>query len=348
MSYYQSMKKSRSKATQKIRERMENEQANRNNNPNQWKLSRDKADNGYAMIRFLPASEKDFLLQQKNAAAENVTDFGPDDAIPWVLRWKHGFKHNGKWLIAECPRTIEKDCPICEIEKDKIENGIGWDQAFRQHPDRVLYSQRKGKKEYWSNILIIDDKAHPENNGKVMMFSYGEKLHEKIMRAMKPQFDDEIAINPFDPWDGANFKLKAMRKDGYINYDSSSFTDQSPIADDDDEIFAILAKSFFLSELVDPKIFKDYDKLLKDYERVVNGKTTTRTNIEDEPDKEEAENERQVNESTQQKERETHSSEDYDIPFEPDKKADRSEPDTSEDGGDDMEYFQSLLDEDED
>ena len=184
MSYFKSMKKNRKNRTEKMRERIEKEQSggSNNNDDREWKLQRDKAGNGFAIIRFLPPSEEDI----KNA--EEGTS--PEDVPPWSLVWQHGFKVNGRWFINECPRTIGKDCPVCEKEKELVEEAGGWDLP-RDHPARKVYTDRKGKKNYYSNILVVKDSANPENEGKVFIFRYGPKIHEKLVAPMFPEFEDE-------------------------------------------------------------------------------------------------------------------------------------------------------------
>lgn len=336
--YFKSMKKNRKSRTAKLRERIENDGqkgGGRNDDPREWKLQRDKANNGFAIIRFLPPSEADI-----KSAGEGVN---PEDVEPWVLLYKHGFKVNGKWFINECPRTIDKECPVCEIEKEAVEEAGGWDLP-REHPARKRYTDRKGGKNYYSNILVIKDSANPENEGKVFIFRYGTKIHEKLVAPMFPEFEDEESMDPFDPWEGANFKLKVMKKDGYINYDRSEFEDPSPIADDDDEIEEILGQMHELGTYLKADKFKSYDKLQSEYDRVVNGKAPARASIEDDDaDAAPAKRDRKVvdDDDDEPTEKPTRRGAKKKAPA---KKAD-PEP---EEGGDedDMAYFQGLLDED--
>lgn len=363
MSYYSNLKKNRKNAREKLRKRAESESSGGNDNPNQWRLTRDKSDNGFAIIRFLPASEKDFNIQATAAKTEGIT-LDPEDVVPWVLVFKHGFRVKGRWFINECPRTIGNECPVCEIEAQKIEDGIGWAKEYRDHEDRKIYGQRKGKKNYWSNILVVKDSANPENEGKVFLFCYGEKIHEKLVSAMNPEFEDEAEMNPFCPWEGANFKLKAKRKDGYVNYDSSAFEEPESISDDDDEIFAILEKTHTLNDLVAPKVFKSYDALLKQYKRTVEGAPAgARTSVDDDDTPHAEKNlDKKVNEDDEgsdepkkdsktrkpPKDRKPPKPKDEEPPFDTDENPEpATEPEKGDDDGDDdMAYFQSILDDD--
>jgi len=93
---------------------------------------------------------------------------------------------------------------------------------------------------------------------------------------MQPEFEDEEAIDPFDFWQGANFKLKAKNVAGYRNYDSSEFAAQSALLDDDDAMEAIWKKEYSLAELVAADQFKDYDTLKKRLDYVLGNKGTPR------------------------------------------------------------------------
>jgi hypothetical protein len=333
------MKKNRKNRSAKLREKIEKDSqkgGSSHDDPREWKLTRDKASNGFAVIRFLPPSEADIKAAGPDAS--------PEDIEPWALLYKHGFKVNGKWFINECPRTIGKDCPVCEAEKEAVEAAGGWDLP-REHPARKRYTERKGGKNYYSNILVVKDPANPENEGKVFIFRYGAKIHEKLVAPMFPEFEDEESMDPFCPWEGANFKLKVMKKDGYVNYDRSEFESPSAIADDDEEIEAILGQMHELSSYLKEDKFKDYDKLKAEYERIINGKAPTRSSIEDDDDEAAGgTRDRKVNDDDDKPARTSGRR------TKPAKKEEAEEPaesnDSGEEDGDDMAYFQGLLDED--
>jgi len=198
-----------------------------------WKPDVDKAGNGYAIIRFLPAP-----------AGEDM---------PFVRIWDHGFQGPGGWYIEKSLTTFNKPDPVSE------HNTKLWNSGVESNKD--LVRKQKRRLSYYSNILVINDPTRPENNGKVFLFKYGKKIWDKLNEAMHPQFADEKAVNPFDFWDGANFKLKIRQVEGYRNYDKSEFEAQSTIANDDDAIKAIWGKQHSLQELLDPKHFKSYEEL---------------------------------------------------------------------------------------
>jgi len=149
-----------------------------------WKATQDKSGNGYAVIRFLPAPE------------------GED--VPWVRRFNHGFKGPGGWCIENCPTTIDGSCPICEANSELWNSGT--------ESNKNIARDRKRKLSYYANILVVSDSTHPENDGKVFLFRFGKKIFDKIQEAMNPEFEDENPVNPFDFWEGANFKLKYYGK----------------------------------------------------------------------------------------------------------------------------------------
>ena len=200
-----------------------------------WKLSVDKSQNGYAVIRFLPAPE------------------GED--LPFVKVYSHAFQGSGGWLIDSCLTTLNQKCPVCEHNSGLWNNGTdaGKEQARKQ----------KRKLTYISNIYVVKDPANPENEGKTFLFKYGKKIFDKLTEAMQPEFEDEEAIDPFDFWQGANFKLKAKNVAGYRNYDSSEFARPDALLEDDDEMEAIWKKQYSLAEFVAPDQFKTYDELKK-------------------------------------------------------------------------------------
>jgi len=198
-----------------------------------WKPEVDKAGNGFAVIRFLASPE--------------------GEELPWAKVYTHAFQGPGGWLIDNCLTTINQSCPVCEANREL------WNTGSKSNQEIVR--QRKRKLSYYSNIYVVSDKAHPENEGKVFLFKYGKKIFDKISAAMQPEFDDETPIDPFDFWQGANFKVKITKKDGYWNYDKSEFESPSPLLDDDQEMEAIWKKCYSLEEFVKPDAFKSYEQL---------------------------------------------------------------------------------------
>ena len=200
-----------------------------------WKLDVDKSGNGYAVIRFLPAPD------------------GED--LPFVKLYSHAFQGTGGWYIENSLTTLGQKDPVSEFNTQLWNNGTdaGKETARKQ----------KRKLTYISNIYVVKDPANPENEGKVFLYKYGKKIFDKLTAAMQPEFEDETAIDPFDFWQGANFKLKAKNVAGYRNYDSSEFTAQSPVLDDDDALEGLWKKEFSLAELVAADQFKSYEDLKK-------------------------------------------------------------------------------------
>jgi len=217
-----------------------------------WKLDVDKSGNGYAVIRFLPAPN------------------GED--LPFVKLYSHAFQGPGGWYIENSLTTLGQKDPVSEFNTQLWNNGTdaGKETARKQ----------KRKLTYISNIYVVKDPANPENEGKVFLYKYGKKIFDKLTAAMQPEFEDETAIDPFDFWQGANFKLKAKNVAGYRNYDSSEFTAQSPVLDDDDAMEALWKKEFSLAELVATDQFKSYDELKKRLEYVLGNKAQVRQDPE--------------------------------------------------------------------
>ena len=211
-----------------------------------WKLECDKGGNGYAVIRFLPAPDSEDL--------------------PFVKLYSHAFQGPGGWYIENSLTTLGQKDPVSEYNSMLWNNGTdaGKDAARKQ----------KRKLTYISNIYVVKDPANPQNEGRVMLYKYGKKIFDKLTAAMQPEFEDEEAIDPFDFWQGANFKLKAKNVAGYRNYDSSEFAAQSALLDDDDAMEAIWKKQSSLQEFVAPDQFKDYDALKTRLDYVLGNKGT--------------------------------------------------------------------------
>jgi len=200
-----------------------------------WKPVMDKGGTGSAVIRFLPAPE------------------GCD--LPWVQVWSHAFQGTGGWLIDNCLTTLGQNCPVCEANREL------WNTGSKDNQNIVR--DRKRKLSYFSNIYVVKDPANPENEGRVFLYKFGKKIFDKIMASMQPQFDDEKPVNPFDFWEGANFKLKLVKKDGYWNYDKSEFAPSSALLGDDDELETIYKSLNNLNDFIAPGEFKSYEDLKK-------------------------------------------------------------------------------------
>jgi hypothetical protein len=199
-----------------------------------WKPEVDKAGNGFAVIRFLTAPE------------------GED--LPWSKVYTHAFQGTGGWFIDNCLTTVNQNCPVCEANREL------WNTGSKANQEIVR--ERKRKLSYYSNIYVVSDKAHPENEGRVFLYKYGKKIFDKIMAAMQPEFEDETPINPFDFWAGANFKVKITKKDGYWNYDKSEFESPGTLGDfDDDVLEGIWKKAYSLAEFTNPESMKTYEQL---------------------------------------------------------------------------------------
>ena len=214
-----------------------------------WKPELDKTGNGYAVIRFLPAVS------------------GED--LPWQRVWSHAFQGPGGWYIENSLTTLNQKDPVSE------ENTRLWNTGVDS--DKEIARKRKRKLSYYSNILVVSDPKHPENEGKVFLYKFGKKIFDKITEAMQPAFEDEAAINPFDFWKGANFKLKIRKVDGYWNYDKSEFEGVSALADNDDKIKSIWSTQHALKPFLAADNFKTYEELKEKLNRVLSGARKTET-----------------------------------------------------------------------
>jgi len=200
-----------------------------------WKPTRDKAGNGYAVVRFLPAKE------------------GED--LPWVRYWDHGFKGpTGLWYIENSRTSIGQEDPVSES------NGLLWNSG--RDEDKALARERKRRLHYVSNVLVVSDPSNPQNEGKVFVYKFGKKIFDKIMDVMQPQFADEQPVNPYDFWEGADFKIKIRKVEGWVNYDKSEFAQAAPLmGGDEEQLEGVYNKLHSLADFIDPKNYKSYDEL---------------------------------------------------------------------------------------
>jgi hypothetical protein len=209
-----------------------------------WQPTVDKSGNGMAIIRFLPAPGVD-----------------GEDGLPWVRRFDHGFQGPGGWFIDNCLTTVGEKCPVCE------HNSGLWNSGVEANKDIVR--KQKRRLSYLANIYVVSDPAHPENDGTVRLFKFGKKIFDKISEAMNPEFADETPLNPFDLWEGANFKMKIRNVEGYRNYDKSEFAAQGALSDDETKLETIYNKEHSLKEFVEKKNFKSFDQLKARLDKVL-------------------------------------------------------------------------------
>jgi len=237
-------------------EQLTNELTKINGNQNEkkgddrfWTPTVDKAGNGYAVIRFLPSP--------------------PNEDVPFVRMFDHGFQGpTGSWYIENSLTTIGKQDPVSEYNSQLWNSGIESDKEIARKQKRRLH--------FISNVYIVTDSGNPENEGKVFLYKYGKKIFDKLNEAMNPQFADEEAVNPFDLWSGANFKLKIRQVEGYRNYDRSEFDKAGPLLNDDSELEVIWNKEYFLQEFLAPNNFKSYDELKTRLARVLSTDTPSK------------------------------------------------------------------------
>ena len=218
-----------------------------------WKCERDKNGNGYAVIRFLP--------ECKGETNDVVTMF------------THGFKGQGGWYIENCLTTPVAGAPKGFKDPVAESNSALWNSGIES--DKSIARDRKRKQNFYSNILVIEDSNNKENEGKVFLFRYGKKIFDKCQQVLKPEFADEVGFNPYDFWDGANFKIKIRQVDGYANYDKSEFCEQSALFDGDEEkIKAVWESQYSLNDLLSPDKFKSYQELEARFKTVTGGHTS--------------------------------------------------------------------------
>ena len=235
-----------------------------------WKPELDKSGNGYAVIRFLPAPDK--------------------EEIPWAKLYTHAFQGPGGWYIENSLTTVGGKDPVSDYNRELWNSG--------NESDKDTVRKQKRKLSYYSNIYVVKDPTNPQNEGKVFLFKYGKKIFDKVMEAMQPEFEDETPINPFDFWQGANFKLKIVKKDGFWNYDKSEFDSVAPLLDDDDALEAIWKKEYSLAAVTAADQFKSYEDLERRLKYVLGKKPAQSRYIPDSELEDESEGKYAVAEKT--------------------------------------------------
>tara|TARA_B100001057_G_scaffold499484_2_gene610336 strand:+ start:1898 stop:2797 length:900 start_codon:yes stop_codon:yes gene_type:complete len=210
------------------------------NDDTMWKPELDKSGNGYAVVRFLPTPE--------------------GEEMPWVSYWDHGFQGPGGWYIEKSLTTLNKKDPVSEY------NTTLWNSGIEANKEQAR--KQKRRLHYVSNVYVVSDPKNPDNEGKVFKYRYGKKIFEQLKEAISPAFEDESAINPFDLREGANFKIKIRKVDGYWNYDKSEFDSTSPLGDET-MINSTFSLVHSLNEVIAPNEFKAYEELKEKLDRVL-------------------------------------------------------------------------------
>ena len=206
-----------------------------------WRPELDKSGNGSAVIRFLPAPDKEDL--------------------PWARVWNHGFQGPGGWYIENSLTTLNQKDPVSDHNSRLWNSGI--------EANKEIARKQKRRLTYISNVYIVKDSTNPQNEGQVRLYKFGKKIWDKINDLMNPEFEDETPSNPFDFWEGSNFKLKIRKVDGFSNYDKSEFAAPTPLLENDEEMETLWKTQHSLSEFTDLKNFKTYEELKEKLERVL-------------------------------------------------------------------------------
>jgi len=246
---FASLKKNRSADLEKLNQSIEKINNPKNNfsrdDERFWKAELDKSGSGYAVIRFLPSPE--------------------NEDMPYVRVFNHGFQGPGGWYIENSLTTIGQKDPLAEYNSTLWNSGI--------EANKEIARKQKRRLTYFSNIYVVEDKANPQNEGKVFLFRYGKKIFDMVSSMANPEFEDETQVDVFNLWDGANFKLKIRKLDGYSNYDKSEFVTAAPLLDDDDKMETVWKSQHSLEEFVNENNFKTFDELKTRLDMVLAGTT---------------------------------------------------------------------------
>ena len=215
-----------------------------------WQPTVESNGKGYAVLRLMPAPE--------------------ENDVPFVRVYSHGFQSVNGWYIDPCATSVNGKCPVCEANSVVVQNGGGWD--ILSQGDKELVRSRKRKEHFYLNVMVLEDDKNPDTVGKVYLWKIGKVNFNKILAAMEPEFKDEDPLNPFDFWEGANFKLKICKKDGWRNYDSSEFAKPSELLNGDDDALETVYKTLYdLNEFTNDNYFPTHSDASDKFNKVTNG-----------------------------------------------------------------------------
>lgn len=242
---FSALKKNRTKSLDKLNSELDKMSSKSYSDPNEgkfWKPQRDKSGNGFAIVRFLPAPK--------------------GEEMPFVRLWDHGFQGpTGLWYIENSLTTMNQDDPVSEYNSKLWNSGL--------ESDKEVARKQKRRLKYIANVYIVKDSGNPANEGKVFLYQFGKKIFDKLNDLMNPSFEDEAPVNPFDLWEGANFRLKIRQFEGFPNYDKSEFDAPAPLSEDDDELERVWGEQHSLEDVVGPTNFKTYSELKTKLYRVL-------------------------------------------------------------------------------
>lgn len=214
-----------------------------------------------SVIRFLPIPFIDIRKQDEGKiSAEAVLS-------PVVLVCRHDFKSsNGSRYSELALKTLGQECPVNEHDRPLWE---AWKDAGKpDNNDKKVLVGRIAKDEYYANILVVDDKAAPDNNGKVFLFKFSAAIKKMIDQAFDPSIPTNPTFDPFDPFDGAELHLTFMGEErsfngwnGLVPADmskESSWVNNPMCGGDEAKIEETMELAYSLQDFIDPALFKSY------------------------------------------------------------------------------------------
>ena len=214
------------------------------NDPREWKLARDADENGTAVIRLLP---------------------GKGGNTPPIVRvYEHSARvfHKGenkyRYYIEPSPSSIGEACPISEVWYEL--GDVGTEEA-----EKIKKTFSRSTK-FIANILVVNDPANPENNGKVFYWKFGVKLFEKFQAALEPtEAQIKVGKRPielFDPMLGADVMLQTKKLAGFVNYDDTTIEMPSAAFESEDVMTEVVTeKCIDLTEFISADHYKAYKDL---------------------------------------------------------------------------------------
>jgi hypothetical protein len=114
--------------------------------------------------------DKDDFWQTPNGESTVRLIQHPGDREPVIPYNNHALQIRGKWLIEDCPMSIDLPCPICEAKQER--------------------------KEYNATNVFVP------NSGAVLWWKFGAQIAKTIVEL------DDAGIDPFDPNAGAHLVVR--------------------------------------------------------------------------------------------------------------------------------------------
>jgi len=146
--------------------------------------------------------------------------------VPWWQDPTHSYTSKwSSWLVdpvtnrgrmVDCPSSVGKPSILQEMFF-KLRNS----ESIQEQKKAEIFSRRPV---YSTIIQVIKDDQNKELEGKLLVYTFGKKIFEKILAEKKPVIGEPH--EPYDLINGKAFALVITKVAGFNNYDQSRFLDK--------------------------------------------------------------------------------------------------------------------------